>query len=197
MSPARSRSSSARDARRRSSVFEFAVASRSSARAAERSRLGLTDQAWSNSRSSEPRRITADCAPLRPVQRIRLLSSHITPRTLDVVTRTRSSQLGPDARPVAIPDDVADPAIEKAHGAVELPLNVRRSGSPRIYDLADRADLMRVYEQVLREGTEDDVRRYVDVDELLELWDELVLPPYVRRAWAGWYWRHRGISVAC
>ena len=114
-----------------------------------------------------------------------------------IVTSAPSGQLGPDSRPVAAPDDVADPAIEKAHGKVELPLTVRWSGPPRAYDLADRADRMRVYEQVLREGTDDDVRRYIDVDELLALWDELVLPARVRRAWAEWYRRHRGIAVAC
>ena len=32
------------------------------------------------------------------------------------------------------------------------------------YDLGQRADRIRVYEQVLREGTEDDVRFYVDVE---------------------------------
>jgi hypothetical protein len=55
--------------------------------------------------------------------------------------------------------------------------------SPRLDDRADRA---RVYEQVIREGTEDDVRYYVHADPLRELFDELVLPPLVRRAWAEW-----------
>mgnify|MGYP006357556403 CR=1 FL=1 len=52
--------------------------------------------------------------------------------------------------------------------------------------LDDRGDRARVYEQVLREGTADDVRFYVDADRLLVLWDELVLPPAVREAWTGW-----------
>ena len=46
----------------------------------------------------------------------------------------------------------------KASGLVELQLRVSRSGPPRHYDLADRSDRARVYEQVLSEGTEDDVR---------------------------------------
>lgn len=116
---------------------------------------------------------------------------------LVVVTRTRSSQLGPDARPVAVPDDVADPAIEKAQGEVELPLNLRWSGRPKKYDLTQRTDRIRVYEQVLREGNDHDVRRFIDVDELLELWDDLVLPGRARRAWAEWYRHHRGITLAC
>ncbi len=56
---------------------------------------------------------------------------------------------------------------------------------------------MRVYEQVLREGNDEDVRRYIDVNELLRLWDELVLPTYVRRAWAEWFRRHGRADVAC
>ena len=55
------------------------------------------------------------------------------------------------------------------------------------YDLANRADRARVYEQVLREGTEEDVRFYVDPVQLKELWEDLVLPPAVRRAWTAWF----------
>jgi len=69
---------------------------------------------------------------------------------------------------------------------VELPLHIRWSGPPIAYDLDDRADRARVYEQVLREGTEDNVRFYVDPDRLFEFFDDLVLPPRVQRAWAAW-----------
>lgn len=96
----------------------------------------------------------------------------------------RTTELGPAARPVAVPDDLDDPSLAKAKGKVELPLHIRWSGSAMTYDLADRADRVRVYEQVLREGTEDDVRFYIDGDRLAELFDELVLPPAVRQAWA-------------
>ena len=40
--------------------------------------------------------------------------------------------------------------------------------------------------QVLREGNDDDVRWFVRVDEVIDLWDELVLPCHVRQAWAKW-----------
>ena len=103
----------------------------------------------------------------------------------------RTSMLGPAARPVAVPEDLDDPSMPKASGKVELPLHVRWSGSPITYDLNDRADRARVYEQVLREGTEDDVRYYVDANHLRELFAELVLPASVRQAWAGWLRRHR------
>ena len=110
------------------------------------------------------------------------------------MARTRSPELGPAARPVAVPEDLDDPSLPKAQGRIELPLRIRWSGPPIVYDLDDRPDRVRVYEQVLREGGEDDVRYYVDADQLRELWDELVLPPAVRLAWAGWFRRHRRVA---
>ena len=107
-------------------------------------------------------------------------------RTLIPMVQTRTSNLGPAARPVAVPDDLDNRSLPKARGRIELPLHVRWSGPALTYDLDDQSDRARVYEQVLREGTEQDVRFYVDADRLLELWDELVLPPSVRQAWAGW-----------
>jgi hypothetical protein len=91
---------------------------------------------------------------------------------------------------VAVPYDLAS-STPKASGRVELPLHIRWSGQAFAYDLDDRADRARVYEQVLREGTEDDVRFYVDADQLVELWDELVLPPTVQQAWMPWIARRR------
>jgi hypothetical protein len=97
----------------------------------------------------------------------------------------------------AVPDDLETAAVEKASGVVELPLHIRWSGPPRSYDLSDRQQRARVYEQVLREGNEDDVRRFIRADELINLWDELVLPRHVCRAWADWLERHRGVSLSC
>ena len=107
------------------------------------------------------------------------------------MAQTRTRELGPAARPVAVPVGLDDLSLQKASGRVELPLHVRWSGPPLTYDLDDRSDRARVYEQVLREGTADDVRFYVDADRLLELWDELVLPPAVREAWTSWIERRR------
>lgn len=107
------------------------------------------------------------------------------------MARTRTHEIGPTARPAAVPEDLDDPSLPKASGRVELPLHIRWSGPPLTYDLDDPIDLARVYEQVLREGTEEDVRFYIDADRLAEIFDELVLPPPVRGAWAGWLDRHR------
>jgi hypothetical protein len=98
---------------------------------------------------------------------------------------------------VAIPDDVDAPGVVKAKGLVELPLRVRWSGPPRRYNMADRNDRARVYEQVLTEGTDEDVRFYVVVDDLVGLWPDLVLPHHVRLAWASWLEAQRGVAVVC
>jgi len=75
------------------------------------------------------------------------------------MTTGRSRSLGPDARPVAVPEDVGDPRLVKASGLVQLPLWVEWSGEkPLTYVVADQ-------------------------------WDVLVLPPRVRRAWADWFRR--------
>jgi hypothetical protein len=80
-------------------------------------------------------------------------------------------------------DGRSDPGVL---GRVELPPHLRWSGPAKTYDLANRSDRARVYEQVLREGTDDDVRRFVRANDLVDLWDELVLPRHVRAAWSDW-----------
>lgn len=97
--------------------------------------------------------------------------------------------------PPQIPDDVDDPAVPKASGVVTLPRRVNWSHADPTYDLTDRRQRARVYEQVLREGTAEDVRYYIDIDGLIDLWDELVLPPAVSRAWIQWLARHRQVRV--
>jgi hypothetical protein len=109
----------------------------------------------------------------------------------------RSDRVGPAARPVAIPDDLDESGTARRSGRVELPLRVRWSGPPRVYDLGDRRDRMLVYEQVMTEGTDDDVRRFVEVDEVVSMWNDLVLPRHVRRAWADWLRTRRGVTLPC
>jgi len=117
---------------------------------------------------------------------------------VDLTTVAESSPIiGTDPRPVAVPDDVDDPRHEKASGVVRLPSNVRWSGPPKTYDLDDPTDLARVYEQVLREGTDDDIRRFIDIDVLEKLWDRIVVPARVRVAWSDWFRRHRGVNLTC
>ena len=71
-------------------------------------------------------------------------------------------------------------------GVVRLPPWIRWSGEPLDYDLADPRHLRSVYEQVLREGSEEDVRQYIRASTLVEVWDDLFLPGYLREAWEPW-----------
>ncbi len=99
-------------------------------------------------------------------------------------------------RPVAIPDDLDQLDREPLRGVVELPRHLRWS-APAVYDLDDRAHRRSVYEQVLCEGTVQDVTRYIRLSDLIELWDELYLPGNVRRAWAERLREDRGIDLPC
>jgi hypothetical protein len=85
--------------------------------------------------------------------------------------------------------------VTKATGLVTLPLRAQWSGRPRQYDLTDRRQGALVYELVLTEGTADDVRRYIDLPELIALGDDLVLPTHVGQAWSTWLATHRDIAV--
>jgi hypothetical protein len=88
-------------------------------------------------------------------------------------------------RRVAVVWDLSDEG-PKAAGRVELPLHVAWSEPRRVYDLAERYDRRRVYEQVLSEGTIADVTFFVRASDLIDLWDELIIPVHVRAAWAEW-----------
>ena len=92
---------------------------------------------------------------------------------------------------VSIPEDLGDRTLPKARGRVTLPRHVAWS-FPYSYDLDEPKQLRACYEQVMTEGLEDDVRRYIDLDTLLDLWDELWLSPHVREAWTAWL-RGRGL----
>ena len=111
------------------------------------------------------------------------------------MARTRSLTLGPAARPVAIPN--AFDWEPTASGTIRLPFHARWSDPVVAYDMAVRADRLRVYEQVLREGTEADVRHYGDPEELAGILGELVLPPTVRRAWEEWFRRLDEARAEC
>jgi hypothetical protein len=71
-------------------------------------------------------------------------------------------------------------------GLVSLPARLFWSGpDPRAvrWDLADAARRRDLYEIVLVEGTIEDIRELVNGPELVRLWDEMYLPPWVRAAW--------------
>lgn len=86
-------------------------------------------------------------------------------------------------RPIVVADRLWRLAIRDAFATVTLPLSVNWSRAGATFDLGDRRQRARCYEVVVREGTADDLLRYVDGALLVDLWDELVLPREIRAAW--------------
>ena len=93
----------------------------------------------------------------------------------DIVTRRH--------RVATVPDRLRRLPVEQALARVQLPLHLDWSSADRWVDLADRRQRARCYEIVLREGTAADIDAYVDGALLVDLWDELVVPVDIRRAW--------------
>ncbi|HDH03495.1 MAG TPA: XRE family transcriptional regulator [Actinobacteria bacterium] len=90
---------------------------------------------------------------------------------------------GRNGRTYWVPDTLWRLPIAETAGAVVLPIHLQWSGPERTFDLSIRSDRARVYEIVLREGTPDDLTRYIDGAFLKDIWDELVLPTTLRSAW--------------
>lgn len=90
---------------------------------------------------------------------------------------------GRNGRPVLVPDVLPRLEPARALATVVLPLHLNWSDPGREFRLIDRRERLRVYEIVLREGTERDVLRYIDGALLVDAWDDLVLPREVRSAW--------------
>lgn len=86
-------------------------------------------------------------------------------------------------RTVLVPSHLPrlDPA--QAFATVTLPLHLNWSEPGREFDLRERKQRARVYEIVLREGTEDDILTYVDGALLVDMWPDLVLSRDIRAAW--------------
>lgn len=101
----------------------------------------------------------------------------VEPKTTfhDIRTRHR--------RVASIPNRLPRLPVGQALGTVELPLHLDWSSPGRSVDLRDREERARCYEVVLREGTPDDIERFVDGALLVDLWGDLVLPAEIRAAW--------------
>lgn len=88
-------------------------------------------------------------------------------------------------RDVAVPttlDDLRGPLT----GRVGLPASVFWSGpQPRAvrWDLAEVDRRRDLYEIVLVEGSAHDVHTLINGAALVDLWDQMYLPPWVRQAW--------------
>ena len=85
-------------------------------------------------------------------------------------------------RPFVVPGSLSELDGPTASGRVRLPLHLDWS-SGREYDLDDPVDRARVYEIVLREGTLDDLRNYVDPLRLSDTLQRMFLPTAIAEAW--------------
>ena len=94
------------------------------------------------------------------------------------------------ARPGWVRDVAVPRALDELRGPlsgrVALPATLFWSGPrPRAvrWDLADIDRRRDLYEIVLVQGSLDDLRALVNGPALVELWDRMYLPPWVRAAW--------------
>ncbi|MGW7825109.1 hypothetical protein ACWGLF_45655 [Streptomyces puniciscabiei] len=96
-----------------------------------------------------------------------------------------------EARPYALPTSLAE-LRGPTSGTVELPRHI--DWGPRyLYDLQDEADVIVMYERVIREAQSPaDLIRFLDAATLRRLWPALFLPGPVR---AAWQWRFPELSV--
>jgi hypothetical protein len=85
-------------------------------------------------------------------------------------------------RPFVVPGSLAELDRPTVAGRVRLPLHLDWS-SGREYDLDDPVELARVYEIVLREGTLDDLRTYIDPTRLADALQRMFLPTAIAEAW--------------
>jgi hypothetical protein len=95
-----------------------------------------------------------------------------------VVMSTRYAE----ARVYAVPASLTE-LRGPAHGPAELPRHL--DWGPRyVYDLEDRADLVLMYERVIREAADvGDLRTYLNAEVLRSVWSELFLPSPARGVW--------------
>jgi transcriptional regulator with XRE-family HTH domain len=94
--------------------------------------------------------------------------------------------------PILVPDRLPTLPHDQAFAVIDLPLHLEWSGEGRTKDLSIRADRIRVYELVLREGTPADVQRLIDPTLLIEAFEDLNLPSAIRGAWRPAITRWRG-----
>jgi len=74
------------------------------------------------------------------------------------------------------------------NGTLRLPLHIWSSGpGPISVDMSNPADRRFVYEQVLANGTSNDVDALIHPAQLIADWDELFMPAAVAEIWVPWF----------
>ncbi len=102
-----------------------------------------------------------------------------------VITTDASFREGGGRRHVPVPGSLGE-LRGPLQGVARMPGRLFWSGpDPRnvLWDLSDRRRRRDLYEIVLLKGTLDDICELVNGPELVWLWEEMYLPPWVREAW--------------
>jgi len=102
-----------------------------------------------------------------------------------VITADVSAWESDERRRVPVPGSL-DELYGPLEGVASLPARLFWLGpDPRQvqWDLSDRGRRRDLYEIVLVKGTLDDICLLVNGPELVWLWDDMYLPPWVREAW--------------
>ena len=102
-----------------------------------------------------------------------------------MITAYGAARDSDERRYVPVPASLAE-LRGPLEGVASLPGRLFWSGlDPRnvLWDLADPRRRRDFYEVVLLKGTLDDICALVNGPELVWLWDEMYLPPWVREAW--------------
>ena len=66
---------------------------------------------------------------------------------------------------------------------IRLPKTVMWSEKPREYDLTDPVDRKIAYRAIMSQGGPSEILEYIDEQLLLEVFDDMALPPATRAAW--------------
>lgn len=109
---------------------------------------------------------------------------HAAGRTLTTEEPVRfEHRLTSRNRPLVVPDRLPRLAPSRGLRSTTVPRHLIWSAPDRLYRLADRQDRLRVYRAVLVEGNDSDILDFIDGALLVDLWDDLILPPETRAAW--------------
>ena len=108
-----------------------------------------------------------------------------------LVTRARPTWtvVGSGRKSACVPSALPELSNDAALAEVTLGVHLAWSGK-RTFRLANRHDRQRAYELVLREGGPEDIERYVDGALLVDAWDDLFLPRWIRAGWQPLIDRH-------
>jgi hypothetical protein len=113
-----------------------------------------------------------------------MASERAVSEDLRVITSNASAH-GSAERRHEVPGSLSD-LRGRLDGVISLPGRLFWSGpDPRTvrWDLSDRRRRRDLYEIVLLKGTLDDICELVNGPELIRLWEEMYLPPWVCAAW--------------